>query len=148
MQSRPIEILLVEDNPSDVRLTQEALKDDKVANRMHLARDGVEALDFLFRRNGHEASVRPDIILLDLTLPRVDGREVLAQVKRDPDLRRIPIVVLTASCAEEDILRSYALDVNCYVSKPLDLGRFKKIVSAIDQFWFAIVSLPIESNER
>jgi chemotaxis family two-component system response regulator Rcp1 len=139
---KPIEILLVEDNPGDVRLTIEALKEGKVRNNMSVARDGVEALDFLFRRGAFAQAPRPDIILLDLNLPKKDGREVLAEVKQDKVLRRIPVVVLTTSSADEDILKSYDLHVNCYVTKPVDMDRFIEVVKAIDSFWFTVVKLP------
>src|SRR4051812_24241643 len=117
----PVEILLVEDNPGDVRLTIEALKEGKVRNRLNVAKDGVEALDFLYRRGAFANAPRPDIILLDLNLPRKDGREVLQEIKKDPKLRRIPVVVLTTSSAEEDVVRSYDLHVNCYITKPVDM---------------------------
>lgn len=137
-----VEILLVEDNPGDIRLTQEALKDSKIRNNLSVVRDGEEALEFL-RRNGSFASVpRPDIILLDLNLPRVDGREVLEVIKRDDDLKRIPVVVLTTSDDEKDILASYNLHANCYITKPVDLNRFVEIVKSIEGFWFQIVKLP------
>jgi CheY-like chemotaxis protein len=138
----PVEILLVEDNPGDVRLTQEALRDAKVCNRMHVARDGVEALEFLRRTGAHKDAPRPDLILLDLNLPRKDGREVLADVKADPELRRIPIVVLTTSKAEEDILRAYNLNANCYITKPVDFEQFVHVVKSIEAFWLTIVKLP------
>lgn len=138
----PIEILLVEDNPGDVRLTIEALKEGKVVNNLSVATDGVEALDFLCRRGKHADAPRPDIILLDLNLPRKNGREVLKEIKGDPLLRRIPVVVLTTSSAEEDIARSYDLHVNCYITKPVDIERFIEVVKAIDEFWFTIVRLP------
>jgi CheY-like chemotaxis protein len=139
---RPIEILLVEDNPGDVRLTQEALRDGKVWNNLHHAADGVEAIAFL-RTEGRYANVpRPDLVLLDLNLPRKDGREVLAEVKADPDLRTIPVVVLTTSKAEEDVLRSYGLHANCYIVKPIDLEQFLMVVQAIESFWLCIVTLP------
>ena len=138
----PLEILLVEDNPGDATLTMEALKDGKLRNRVHLAEDGVEALAFL-RRDGKWAhSPRPDLVLLDLNLPRKDGREVLKEIKADEDLKRIPVVVLSTSGAEEDIIRSYDLHANCYVSKPVDLREFMKIVKSIEDFWFSIVRLP------
>jgi len=138
----PVEILLVEDNPGDMRLTKEALKEGKVYNSLHWARDGVEALEFL-RREGRFAGVpRPDIILLDLNLPRKDGREVLSDIKSDPDLSNIPVVVLTTSKAEEDVLRSYELRANCYVTKPVDLEQFMVVVRAIDRFWLTVVTLP------
>lgn len=142
MCGRPINILLVEDNIGDVRLTIEALKEGKVNNRLQWAQDGVEALDILFRRGEHQAALRPDIILLDLNLPRLNGREVLQEIKQHEQLRRIPVVVLTTSSAEEDVLRSYDLHVNCYITKPVDMDRFIDIVRAIDTFWFSIVTLP------
>ena len=140
--SEPVEILLVEDNPGDHRLTQEALKEGKVHHKMSWARDGVEALDFLKRRGDHAAAPRPDIILLDLNLPKMDGREVLSAIKQDPDLRSIPVVVLTTSKAEEDVLRSYQLHANCYVTKPVDLDKFIVVVQSIDRFWLTVVTLP------
>ncbi len=139
---RSIEILLVEDNHIDVKFTQEALKEGKVRNNLHVARDGEEALDFLYRRENFKNAVRPDIILLDLNLPRIDGREILAIVKADPSLKRIPVVVLTTSKADEDILRSYDLNVNCYITKPVDMLQFIEVIKAIDHFWFTIVALP------
>jgi len=139
---RPVEILLVEDNPGDVRLTIEVLKDAKLCNNIHVAGDGVEAIDFLRRRDSHAAAVRPDLILLDLNLPRMDGREVLEEIKADPDLKHIPVVVLTTSSAEQDILKSYALHANCYITKPVDLEQFARVVSSIEEFWFSIVKLP------
>lgn len=137
-----VEILLVEDNPGDVRLTQEALKDGKIANHLNVVSDGEEAMAFLRRESPYESSPKPDLILLDLNLPRKDGREVLAEVKRDEALKRIPVVVLTTSEAEEDILRTYDLHANCYVTKPVDLDQFIKIVHTIEAFWFNIVQLP------
>lgn len=142
MSGKPIEILLVEDNPADVRLTQEALREGKVRNNLHVARDGVEALEFLRREGKFTGSPRPDLVLLDLNLPRKDGREVLAQVKDDPELKTIPIVVLTTSSAEIDILRSYSLHANCYITKPVDLEQFVKVVKTIDDFWLTVVRLP------
>ena len=139
---RPIEILLVEDNPGDVRLTIEALKEGKVRNRLSVARDGVEALAFLRREGSHTNASRPDLILLDLNLPKKDGREVLAEIKEDPRLRRIPVVVLTTSKAEEDILRTYDLHANCYITKPVDLEQFISVVRSIDDFWLSVVRLP------
>ena len=139
---RPIEILLVEDNPGDVRLTVEALKEGKLRNHMSVAADGEEALAFLRRENGHAAAPRPDLVLLDLNLPRKDGREVLAEMKEDPDLRRIPVVILTTSKAEEDIARTYDLHANCYITKPVDLDQFITVVKSIESFWFSVVSLP------
>ena len=138
----PVEILLVEDNPGDHRLTQEALREGKVYNNLHWAKDGVEALDFLNRRGKHAAAPRPDIILLDLNLPKKDGREVLSEIKGDPALRPIPVVILTTSKAEEDILRSYDLHANCYVTKPVDLDKFIVVVQSIDRFWLTVVTLP------
>jgi len=143
-KGRPIEILLVEDNPGDVRLTREALRDAKVHNNLHVVGDGIEAMEFLRRDRQYSDRPRPDVILLDLNLPRKDGREVLAEVKNDENLRRIPIVVLTTSQAEEDILKVYDLRANCYVTKPVDLDQFIKVVKSIDSFWFTIVALPPE----
>jgi CheY-like chemotaxis protein len=139
---RPIEVLLVEDNPGDARLTVEALKEGKIRNNLHHAKDGVEAMAFLRREAGHENAPTPDIILLDLNLPRKDGREVLAELKEDERLRSIPVVVLTTSEAEQDILRTYQLHANCYITKPVDLDKFIGIVRAIENFWLAIVKLP------
>jgi two-component system, chemotaxis family, response regulator Rcp1 len=141
-RAAPIEILLVEDNLGDMRLTEEALKEGKVYNNLHWAKDGVEALEFLKREGKHENAPRPDIILLDLNLPRKDGREVLEEIKTDDDLKRIPVVVLTTSKAEEDVLRSYALHANCYVTKPVDLEKFIVVVQSIDRFWLTVVTLP------
>ena len=138
----PVEILLVEDNPGDVRLTQEALKESKITNRLTVARDGVEALQILYREDPFSDAPRPDVIFLDLNLPRMDGREVLARVKEDPDLRRIPIVVLTTSEAEQDVLRAYDLHANCYILKPVDLDQFILAVRSIESFWLSIVKLP------
>jgi len=139
---QPIEILLVEDNPGDVRLTVEGLKESKVRNNLHVARDGVEAMEFLQRQGQHTSAVRPDLILLDLNLPRMDGREVLAEIKSDPKLKTIPVVVLTTSRAEHDVLRSYELQANCYITKPVDLEQFITVVKSIEDFWFTIVTLP------
>jgi len=140
--TRSIEILLVEDNPGDARLTIEAMREAKVRNRMHVVEDGVEAMAFLRRQGRFGEAPRPDLILLDLNLPRKDGREVLAEVKADPALKRIPVVILTTSRAEEDVLRAYDLHANCYVTKPVDLAQFMKIVSQIDEFWVKVVTLP------
>ncbi|MCF6157117.1 MAG: response regulator [wastewater metagenome] len=137
-----IEILLVEDSPGDVRLTQEALKESKVRNNLHVATDGVEAMDFLYRKGTHTNAPRPDLILLDLNLPKKDGREVLAEIKLDETLKNIPVVILTISKAEEDILRSYGLHANCYITKPIDFHQFIMVVKAIENFWFTIVTLP------
>jgi two-component system, chemotaxis family, response regulator Rcp1 len=139
---RPIEIVLVEDNPGDVRLTVEGLKESKVRNNLHVARDGVEAMEFLRREGQHTGAVRPDLILLDLNLPRMDGREVLLEIKSDPKLKTIPVVVLTTSRAEHDVLRSYELQANCYITKPVDLEQFITVVKSIEDFWFTIVTLP------
>ena len=140
--TRPIEILLVEDNPGDMRLTKEALKEGKVYNNLHWAHDGVEALEFLRREGKHAKAPRPDIILLDLNLPKKDGREVLSVIKNDDQLKHIPVVVLTTSKAEEDVVRSYNLHANCYVTKPVDLEKFISVVHAIDRFWLTVVTLP------
>ena len=137
-----VEILMVEDNPADARLTEEALKEGLLCNRLHLARDGVEAMQFLRKEGAFSDAPRPDVVLLDLNLPRKDGREVLAEIKTDPDLKHIPVVVLTTSEAEQDILKSYALHANCYVTKPVDLQRFIEIVRQIETFWLQIVKLP------
>ena len=139
---RPIEILLLEDNPGDVRLTVEGLKESKVRNNLHVARDGVEAMEFLRREGQHTGAVRPDLILLDLNLPRMDGREVLLEIKSDAKLKTIPVVVLTTSRAEHDVLRSYELQANCYITKPVDLEQFITVVKSIEDFWFTIVTLP------
>ncbi len=144
ISGRPIEILLVEDNPGDVRLTVEAFKEAKLRNHLHVAHDGQDALNFLRRRGKHADAPRPDLILLDLNLPRKDGREVLGEVKADPELKQIPVIVLTVSTAEEDILKSYNLNANCYVSKPLELERFLAVVRSIQNFWLTIVTLPSE----
>jgi two-component system, chemotaxis family, response regulator Rcp1 len=138
----PVEILLVEDNPGDVRLTKEALREGKVYNNLHWAKDGVEALEFLRREGKHGKAPRPDIILLDLNLPKKDGREVLEIIKSDEHLKNIPVVVLTTSKAEEDVLKSYALHANCYVTKPVDLEKFIVVVKSIDRFWLTVVTLP------
>ncbi|MBI4664921.1 MAG: response regulator [Nitrospinae bacterium] len=139
---RKIEILLVEDNPGDVRLTMEALKEGKIINNLNVVEDGVEALDFLYRRGKWAAAPRPDIILLDLNLPKKDGREVLEDIKKTPDLMRIPVVILTTSQAEEDIVRTYNLHANCYITKPVDFDQFIKIIKSIETFWLEIVRLP------
>lgn len=144
MLVRPIEILLVEDSPSDADLTEEALSDGKVLNNLHWVEDGVEALAFLRRQGKHTNAPRPDLILLDLNLPKKDGREVLAEIKADPNLKRIPAIILTTSAAERDILRTYELNANCYVTKPIDLDQFISAVKLIEQFWLALVKLPLE----
>ena len=140
--ARPIEILLVEDDEGDVLLTTEALEASKITNVMNVARNGEEALRFLRREEGYEHAPRPDIVLLDLNLPRVDGRQVLAEIKADDDLRRIPIIVLTTSEAEEDVLRSYDLHANAYVTKPVDFDRFLQVIQSIDEFFVTVVRLP------
>lgn len=139
---RPVEILLVEDNPGDVELTIEALKEGKVANTLNVCIDGVDAIDYLQRRGKHAKAKRPDLILLDLNLPRKDGREVLAEIKADEQLKQIPIVVLTTSEAEADIVKSYELHANCYICKPVDLTQFIRVVKSIDDFWLAVCKLP------
>lgn len=141
-RAQPIEILLVEDSPSDVDLTREALEDTKVHNNLSVVGDGVEALAFLRKEGQFADAPHPDLILLDLNLPKKDGREVLAEIKADPTLRRIPVVVLTTSEAEQDIVESYNLHANCYVKKPVDLDAFIHVVRSIDDFWLAIVKLP------
>jgi len=137
-----VEILLVEDNPGDARLAAEALKDAKIRNRLHITADGVEAMAFLHQEGKYADAPRPDVILLDLNLPKKDGREVLAEIKKDENLRCIPVVILTVSQAEEDILRSYNLHANCYITKPIDLDQFLKVVQSIEEFWLTIVKLP------
>lgn len=141
---RPVEILLVEDNPGDVRLTREAFCDAKVQNKLSVVEDGEKALAFLRREGEFKAAPRPDIVLLDLNLPRIDGREVLALMKSDPRLRNIPVVILTTSQAEEDILKAYNLNVNCYITKPVDLEQFVKVVQSVEDFWLTVVKLPTE----
>ncbi|THA35150.1 response regulator [Streptomyces sp. A1277] len=142
MPEMPIEILLVEDDPGDELMTREAFHDNKIRNTLHVARDGEEALDFLYRRGAHAEAPRPDLILLDLNLPKYDGRQVLEQIKQDPVLSLIPVVVLTTSSAEEDILRSYKLHANAYVTKPVDLDQFIAAVRQIDEFFLTVVRLP------
>jgi chemotaxis family two-component system response regulator Rcp1 len=141
-RGRPIEILLVEDNPGDVRLTQEAFKEGKVSNNLHVAVDGEEAMAFLRKEPPFERVPRPDLILLDLNLPRKDGREVLAEYKADPTLRRIPAIILMTSEAESDILRVYDLNANCYITKPVDLSKFIEVIGRVEDFWMTIVKLP------
>lgn len=140
--ARAIDVLMVEDNPGDVRLTREALRGGKVLLELHVVEDGVAALDYLHRRAPHEQAPRPDLILLDLNLPKKDGREVLAAIKSDPGLKTIPVVILTTSQAEEDVVRAYHLSANCYVTKPVDFDQFTRIVKVIEQFWFTVVTLP------
>jgi len=141
-QVQPIDILLVEDNPGDVRLTREALRDGKLLNRLSTVTDGQQAIAFLRKQGSYAQAIRPDLILLDLNLPRKDGREVLAEIKADPDLRIIPVIVLTSSQAEQDILKSYNMHANCYVTKPVDLVKFVDAVKAVEDFWVHIVKLP------
>ncbi len=143
---RPIEILLVEDNPGDVLLTQEAFSEAKILNNIHVARDGEEALAYLNQDSGYEDAVRPDLILLDLNLPKIDGREVLDQVKSSASLKRIPVVVLTSSEAEQDIIKTYDLHANSYVVKPIDLNQFVNVVNAVESFWFSVVTLPSDTK--
>jgi len=140
--SKPIEILLIEDNPGDVRLTEEVLKENKLRNNLSVARDGKEALAFLRRQGKHSKAIRPDLILLDLNLPKKDGREVLEEIKADENIKRIPVVVLTTSAADKDIFMSYENNANCYITKPVDLEKFINVVQAIENFWLTIVKLP------
>jgi two-component system, chemotaxis family, response regulator Rcp1 len=137
-----IEVLLVEDNPGDVRLTREALRESRVRNRISVARDGIEALEMLRAEGPHEDTRRPDLILLDLNLPRMNGRELLAEIKKDPRLRRIPVVILTSSREEEDIARTYDLHANAFVTKPVDFEQFVRAVRSIEDFWLTVVKLP------
>jgi chemotaxis family two-component system response regulator Rcp1 len=142
--TKPIEILLVEDSPSDAALTIEALKAGKIANKLTHMEDGVEAMDFLMRKGKYANAVKPDLIMLDLNLPRKDGREVLAEIKNDKYLKIIPIIVLTTSRSDEDILKSYQLNANCYITKPVDFTHFIKVVKSIENFWLTVVTLPVE----
>jgi len=142
IRGEPIEILLVEDSPDDAALTIDALRDGRVHNRISVVDDGVEAMAFLRRQGPHAQAPRPDLILLDLNLPRKSGREVLAEIKQDPELRRIPVVVMTSSDDEKDILAAYNLYVNCYITKPVDLSQFIQVVKTIEHFWFTVVRLP------
>jgi chemotaxis family two-component system response regulator Rcp1 len=142
----PIEILLVEDNPGDARLAKEALKESKLINNLSIAEDGVEAMDFLYKKGKYADMPRPDLIILDLNLPKKDGREVLEEIKTNDDLKRIPVVILTISKAEEDILKTYNLHANCFISKPIDLDQFIKVVKSIEDFWLTIVKLPNGKN--
>jgi two-component system response regulator len=139
---KPIDILLIEDNPGDADLARAALEDSKMHNELHVVGDGMEAMDYLRHKGKHAQAPRPDLILLDLNLPKKDGREVLAEIKMDPDLKRIPVVILTISKDEEDILKSYNLHANCFITKPIDLGQFMKVVKSIEDFWLTIVKLP------
>ena len=146
MTDDPVDILLVEDSPSDQLLAREALADAAVPNRLHIVSDGIEAMAFLRRQGRHHAAPRPDLILLDLNLPRKDGREVLSEIKSNEELQRIPVVVLTTSESEQDVKRAYALHANCYVSKPVDFEAFKRVIRSIEEFWFRTVRLPSSTN--
>lgn len=137
-----MEILLVEDNPGDIFLTQEALKDCEIESHLHIVQDGEDAINFLNKQEQYQSVPRPDVILLDLNLPKKNGREVLEEIKANPELKRIPVIVLTTSLADEDILKSYNLHANCYIPKPRDLSQFSQIISAIETFWFKVVKLP------
>ncbi len=141
-EAKPVEVLLVEDNPGDVRLTEEALKEGKVLNNLSVVRDGVEAMAFLNREGRYANAPRPDIVLLDLNLPRKDGREVLLEIKAHETFRRIPVVILTTSRAEDDVVHTYDLHANCYIAKPVDLEQFIRVVQSIKEFWFSVVKLP------
>ncbi len=143
-EEQPVEILLVEDNQPDIDLTIEALESGKLRNRIHIARDGIEALAFLRKEGNNANAPRPHLILLDLNMPRMDGRETLAEIKKDSDLQSIPVVVLTTSKSEEDIARSYKLQCNCYITKPVDLTQFMAVVRAIENFWLEVVQLPTQ----
>jgi chemotaxis family two-component system response regulator Rcp1 len=140
----PLDILLVEDNPGDVRLTMEVLAGNTPRNRLSVASDGVEAINYLRQRGGYRQARRPDLVLLDLNLPRKDGMEVLAEIKSDPELKVIPVVILTTSTAQEDVVKSYSLHANCYITKPVDLEQFTRVVANIQDFWLTIVKLPPE----
>ncbi len=140
--AKPVDVLLVEDDPGDVLLTQETLLGSKIRTNLHVVSDGVEALAFLRREGTYQGVPRPDLILLDLNMPRKDGREVLADIKQDPDLKTIPVAVLTTSSQDEDILKSYELHANCYITKPVGLEQFSTVVQSLEDFWFAIVRLP------
>ncbi|MCA9705831.1 MAG: response regulator [Myxococcales bacterium] len=140
--TRIIEILLVEDNPAEIDLARETLELAKIRNNLHVAMDGVEALRFLRREGDYASKPRPDLVLLDLNLPRKDGREVLEEIKQDPELRSIPVVVLTSSSAERDVVKTYSLGANCYITKPVDLTQFADVVKSIEDFWFVVVKLP------
>ncbi len=144
---RPIDILLVEDNPGDADLARESLRGSKINNRLYVVGDGEAAMDFLWRTNGYAEVPRPDLVLLDLNLPRKDGREVLSDIKADTNLKHIPVVILTTSQAEEDVIKSYNLHANCYITKPIDLGQFVKVVRSIENFWLSIVVLPPKGDK-
>ena len=140
--AKPIEILLIEDNPGDVRLTKEAFKESKILNNLSVVEDGAEAMAFLRQQDEYTNASRPDLILLDLNMPKMDGRQVLAEIKKDPTLKNIPVIILTTSKAEQDILKSYNLHANCYIVKPVDLWQFNTVVQTIKDFWLSIVKLP------
>ncbi|MEO5345919.1 MAG: response regulator [Magnetococcus sp. YQC-9] len=142
-----VEILLVEDSPGDVELTREALADSKMLNRLNVVEDGEEAMAYLRQQGRYAHATRPDVVLLDLNLPRKDGREVLEEIKADPELKAIPVVVLTTSQAEEDILRTYQLHANCYITKPVDLHQFFAVVKSVENFWFSVVKLPPKNGD-
>jgi chemotaxis family two-component system response regulator Rcp1 len=139
---RDVELLLVEDNPADVLLMEEALREDRMRFHLHVVTNGDEAIDFLYRRGGFAKAVRPDLIMLDLNLPKKDGREVLAEIKNDPDLKNIPVLVITTSKSQEDVLKSYDLHANCYITKPVRLNQFLEMMKCIEHFWFGLVTLP------
>ena len=142
-----VEILLIEDNPGDVRLTREALKDGKMKINLSVVYDGEEGSDFLYKRNQHKNAPRPDVIILDLNLPKKNGRELLAEIKNDDSLKSIPVIILTMSKAEEDIIKSYNLHANCYLTKPIDLNKFFEVVKSIENFWLTLVKLPKYESE-
>jgi two-component system, chemotaxis family, response regulator Rcp1 len=146
MDVTSIQILVVEDNDADVRLMMESLKEAKISNSVHVVDDGVEALEFLRRQGKHSEALRPDLILLDLNLPRKDGREVLAEIKSDPELSSIPVVILTASRAEQDMIKSYARHANCYIVKPVDFDGLMEVVKSIEKFWVTVVKLPAHAE--
>ena len=147
-ETRPIEILLVEDSPSDTALTIEALDEGKIANNLTHVEDGIEAMDCLRQKGKYKNSPRPDLIMLDLNLPKKDGREVLAEIKNDPDLKIIPIIVLTTSRSDKDILQSYELNANCYITKPVDFKQFMDVVKSIEKFWLTVVTLPQKTGRK
>lgn len=144
---KPIEILLVEDNPGDIRLTREVLQEQKIRNNLHTVENGVEAMDFLRREGKFTDAPRPGLVLLDLNLPKKDGREVLAEIKQDPKLKNLPVVILTTSQAEEDVLRAYGLHANCYITKPVDLEQLITVVRSIKEFWLTVVTLPVDGDQ-
>jgi len=147
-RGRPIEILLVEDSPSDAELTVEALRDAKVVNHLSIVEDGVQAMEYVRRQGQFSRAPRPDLILLDLNLPRKDGREVLSELKADPELKMIPVVVLTTSSADQDVVQAYTLCANCYITKPVDFNQFLVVVRSIEDFWLTVVTLPHEEGAQ